>query len=366
MSVILPCLGTIFEYCDICLYIVYARQIALDLFCNNSAIYVYLIQFFAALARPVGAYFFGLVGDKYGPNTALHRSVLWMIVLTFLIASIPAYSVIGRWAGVLYVVLRSLQMAVCGGELNFAAISLMKSMRYKNLASGIAWSATSLGWLLANFIAYCIGPVRWRLAFVITAVFGMFSVALRRYCGMEAEVQGVPDGDDGACTVHPRSDWIVFVLSSSIAAFTYYTQQYYVLQLPRGESLLMMYVISAVMNVAAGYACDLVGRGWIVRVGVLCSFCVCVLGPRGLLLYPVLLSLWKAPMHAIVAEVVDRRRWCSQAATCYAVGTAITGQGTMFFCSLLDGWCESLSLLWPVGGLLLMLHALCMIDGGWY
>jgi MFS family permease len=363
VNILLPTIGTVFEYCDVCLYMVYAKDIARDLLAAESPLVVYMIQFLAALSRPLGAYLFGLLGDARGANTALRHSVFGMIGLTFLIASIPSHSVIGVWAGVAYITLRTLQMAVCGGELNFAAIALMSSMRYKNLASGIAWSATSVGWLMANAMG-CITR-DWRMAFLMTGTFGLMGALLRIY--LASRVCSVPLPIVDTPNPHPRGNWIVFALSSSIASFTYYTQQYCPLHVDV-YWLLGIYALSAVMNVVAGYLGDVYDRAWLMRCGVYASFCVSVGLGCGWVsalfvscVYPVTLALWKAPMHALAQKVVDPAYRCSQSATFYALGTAITGQGTMFFCSLLDRWWFGLSVIWPMCGLLLMLHTLKML-----
>src|ERR1700731_673710 len=50
------------------------------------------------LTKPLGALFFGRIGDKYGRKFALCCSLVGMAVFTFGIGCLPVYKTAGAWA----------------------------------------------------------------------------------------------------------------------------------------------------------------------------------------------------------------------------------------------------------------------------
>ena len=55
----------------------------------------------AYVARPIGAFFMGHLGDRYGRKRVLMFTVTMMGVSTFLVGCLPTYATIGVWAPVL-------------------------------------------------------------------------------------------------------------------------------------------------------------------------------------------------------------------------------------------------------------------------
>jgi MFS family permease len=68
------------------------------------------------LARPVGAFVLGHVGDRFGRKKVLVLTVMLMGVATFLVGCLPTYGQVGVAAPVLLVLLRLLQGFSAGGE----------------------------------------------------------------------------------------------------------------------------------------------------------------------------------------------------------------------------------------------------------
>jgi MFS family permease len=53
------------------------------------------------VARPVGAFFLGHVGDKFGRKTVLVFTLILMGASTFLVGCLPTYNrigIVGRWS----------------------------------------------------------------------------------------------------------------------------------------------------------------------------------------------------------------------------------------------------------------------------
>src|ERR1044071_9686960 len=68
------------------------------------------------VARPIGAFFMGHLGDKYGRKRVLLLTVTMMGLATFLVGCLPTYDQIGLWAPAMLVVLRLVQGFSASGE----------------------------------------------------------------------------------------------------------------------------------------------------------------------------------------------------------------------------------------------------------
>ncbi|TQL70479.1 metabolite-proton symporter [Nocardioides albertanoniae] len=76
----------------------------------------------AMVARPIGAIFFGHLGDRLGRKTTLVISLLTMGIATFLIGALPTYQSVGWVATALLVLMRLAQGFALGGEWSGAAL----------------------------------------------------------------------------------------------------------------------------------------------------------------------------------------------------------------------------------------------------
>jgi len=76
----------------------------------------------AMVARPLGAIFFGHLGDRHGRKVTLVGALLTMGIATFLIGLLPTYEVAGRLGTLLLVVLRVSQGFALGGEWSGAVL----------------------------------------------------------------------------------------------------------------------------------------------------------------------------------------------------------------------------------------------------
>ena len=75
----------------------------------------------AFVVRPIGAIFFGRLGDRKGRRTSLIASVTLMGLAGFVTGLLPGYAQIGVWAPALLVLMRILQGFSTGGEIGGAA-----------------------------------------------------------------------------------------------------------------------------------------------------------------------------------------------------------------------------------------------------
>ena len=119
--------GTTIEFYDFYVYATAAVLVFPHLFFPSGDETTALLSSFAVfgaamVARPLGAVFFGHLGDRRGRKTTLVAALLTMGLATFLIGVLPTYAVAGWFAPALLVILRLAQGFALGGEWSGAAL----------------------------------------------------------------------------------------------------------------------------------------------------------------------------------------------------------------------------------------------------
>lgn len=120
-------IGTTIEFYDFYVYATAAVLVFPHLFFpkgnETTALLASFAVFGAAMvARPLGAIFFGHLGDRRGRKITLVGALLTMGIATFLIGVLPTYETAGWFAPFLLVVLRLAQGFALGGEWSGAAL----------------------------------------------------------------------------------------------------------------------------------------------------------------------------------------------------------------------------------------------------
>ncbi len=118
--------GTIFEWYDFYLYGSLAAIIGAQFFTAfpEATRNVFALLAFAAgfIVRPLGALFFGMLGDLVGRKYTFLMTILIMGVSTFLVGLLPNYNTWGAAAPIILIALRMAQGLALGGEYGGAAI----------------------------------------------------------------------------------------------------------------------------------------------------------------------------------------------------------------------------------------------------
>jgi len=150
-------IGTTIEFYDFYAYATAAVLVFPHLFFPSGNPTTSLLASFATfgaamVARPIGAIFFGHLGDRLGRKRTLVASLLTMGIATFLIGCLPGYASAGWIATLLLVVLRIAQGFALGGEWSGAAL-----VATENAPAGKrAWYGTfpqlgaPLGFIISN------------------------------------------------------------------------------------------------------------------------------------------------------------------------------------------------------------------------
>lgn len=181
--------GTTIEWYDFYLYLTLVKTLAPKFFPSKDP----LIEFLSSLAvyatgfaiRPVGAVFFGRMGDLKGRKSAFLATLLIMGGATTAIGLLPGYDRIGVAAPMLLVLLRLLQGFALGGEYGGAAIFVAESVPdgergyYTSFVQVTATFGLFLSSILLLVVEKQLGTAAfrewgWRLPFV----FSMFLLAV--------------------------------------------------------------------------------------------------------------------------------------------------------------------------------------------
>lgn len=182
-------IGNIFEQYDSAIFGLLAPFLAPLFFPDSSPlnrlIYTYGLMLPGILTRPLGALFFGYLGDRWGRKRALSFSLMGMALTTVCMGCLPIYKQIGSMAPLLLTLLRSLQNFFGGGESVGGAIFVLESVpeKKRSFLSGVFDSSSILGGFLA---AVLIGALSgkmdeflWRIPFFLGAFCGIIGIFIR-------------------------------------------------------------------------------------------------------------------------------------------------------------------------------------------
>ena len=122
------CFGTFLEWYDFLTFATLAVAFAPLFFPSSDPItglLASLATFGAGMVvRPLGAAFFGSLGDRIGRRPVFLITITLMGGATFAVGFLPTYEQIGIWAPILLVSLRLLQGLSAGGEIGGSAVYL--------------------------------------------------------------------------------------------------------------------------------------------------------------------------------------------------------------------------------------------------
>ncbi len=126
------------------------------------------------LMRPVGAFIFGFLGDRFGRRIPLMADIIFYSVMELLTAWAPNFTI--------FLILRALFGIGMGGEWGLGASLTMEALpaRARGLFSGILQQGYAFGYLLAALVYWMVFPLfGWRGLFVAGALPALLVVYIR-------------------------------------------------------------------------------------------------------------------------------------------------------------------------------------------
>lgn len=152
-SLAIAAFSTIVEWYDFTLYLYFATVLSRVFFGPREASLLLTLGGFAIayLMRPLGAVFFGHIGDRQGRRHMMLLSVAVMTAAMFATALLPTYSQIGMTAGALLILLRCVMGFSVGGEYTGVIAYLLEGAppHRRGLVASSASAASEVGALLA-------------------------------------------------------------------------------------------------------------------------------------------------------------------------------------------------------------------------
>jgi MFS family permease len=186
--------GSVLEYYDFFIYGTAAALVFGKVFFPESDPATATLLSFATygvgyVARPVGAFFMGHIGDRYGRKRVLLLTVGLMGTATFLVGCLPTYDDIGIWAPVLLVALRLLQGFSASGEQSGAnSLSLEHAPETRRaFFTSFTLGGTQAGLVIATAVFLPIGAMPedqllswgWRVPFWLSAIVVIVALIIR-------------------------------------------------------------------------------------------------------------------------------------------------------------------------------------------
>jgi MHS family proline/betaine transporter-like MFS transporter len=145
--------STVVEWYDFTLYLYFATVLSRVFFGPGEASLLAALGGFAIayLMRPLGAVFFGHIGDKKGRRHMMLLSVAVMTAAMFATALLPTFAQIGPAAGALLILLRCVMGFSVGGEYTGVVAYLLEGapIHRRGLIASSASAASEVGALLA-------------------------------------------------------------------------------------------------------------------------------------------------------------------------------------------------------------------------
>lgn len=195
LQILAGAVGNVMEWFDFAVYGFFASVIGEQFFPSDdpttSVIAAFAVFASGFLARPLGAAFFGHLGDRRGRQVVLRTSVMLMGISTLLLGCLPTYAQIGIAAPILLTVLRIAQGFSVGGEYTGSVIYLVERapVGQRGLVGGWTNFGAVAGFLLGSGLSALISQILsddalaiwgWRVPFIGGVSIAALGAVFRR------------------------------------------------------------------------------------------------------------------------------------------------------------------------------------------
>ncbi|MET4538409.1 MHS family alpha-ketoglutarate permease-like MFS transporter [Arthrobacter bambusae] len=187
-------IGNAVEWYDWMIYATFAPFFASQLFNNQdpasavlSTLAIFAVGF---LARPLGGFLFGWLGDRVGRKYSMTVAVGMSSLGSLLVGIAPTYAAVGAFASVMLLVARLIQGLAHGGELPSSQTYLaeMAPREHRGFWSTLIYVSGTLGNLAGTMLGVVLVMVLskddmlswgWRVPFLIGAALGLYALVMR-------------------------------------------------------------------------------------------------------------------------------------------------------------------------------------------
>lgn len=246
-SLAIAAFSTIVEWYDFTLYLYFATVLSRVFFGPGEMSLLTALGGFAVayLMRPLGAVYFGHIGDRIGRRHMLLLSVALMTAAMLATAALPTYSQIGAAAGWLLFLLRCVMGFSVGGEYTGVVAYLLEGAppARRGLVASLASAASEVGALLAVAVSALTVALMdeaslqnwgWRIPFLVGAALAATVWIARSTMEESPEFhrqvaeQTVPDSPLRHCLANHRAAIGRAFAISALGSITYYVGITYV------------------------------------------------------------------------------------------------------------------------------------------
>ncbi|MEL7568191.1 MAG: MFS transporter [Dehalobacterium sp.] len=194
-AVVAGFVGNILEWFDYSIYGLFAVYISHNFFPSEDPIVSLLLSLMVFglgfVARPIGGFIFGHLGDKIGRKNTLSLTVILMGASTFIMGILPTYALIGIAAPIILTMVRLFQGVSAGGEWGSAVAFLGEYARKDNRAFIVSFSqiGSAIGMLLGSLTGLLFTNIMseeallswgWRIPFLFGVVIAVFGYYMRK------------------------------------------------------------------------------------------------------------------------------------------------------------------------------------------
>ncbi|MEV4902866.1 MFS transporter [Citricoccus sp. NPDC055426] len=234
--------GNLLEWFDWTLYGVFSAYLAANFFDqqdSTSALLSTLAVFAGGfVARPIGGFVFGRLGDRVGRKTILLITMTLLALSSLAFAILPTYEQIGPWASALLLITRLVQGLAHGGEagVSYTYVAEIAPKERRGLWSSAVYVSVNLGVMAATALAAVLAGILaddamnawgWRIGFALGAVLALYVFYLRR-AAHETDVFESNKESESTESVQPITKRqmlkiALFIIALSAAMNTFYS-----------------------------------------------------------------------------------------------------------------------------------------------
>lgn len=189
-------IGSALEYYDFFIYATAAALVFPQLFFPSTDPTVAIVASLATygvgyVARPIGAFVLGHIGDTHGRKNVLLICMFLMGISTMLVGLLPTYAMVGIWAPILLVVLRLVQGFAVAGEIAGSSCMILEhapfgrrgffaSFTLQGVQAGQIMAAAVFLPLAAYMPTEAFNSYGWRIPFLLSVVVIIAGYIIRK------------------------------------------------------------------------------------------------------------------------------------------------------------------------------------------